>query len=248
MIDIKHIFFDLDHTLWDFELNSELTYTQIFSDYGIDLPMSTFLEVYVPLNMKYWKWYRDGQIDKETLRYKRLKDVFDHYGVSYPILIPRNFGMIINKGLVKRIEKIGLDGEDLFRENHELKALYLEKNSNNEHLLDQEKLDLAGLFDAIRIKAAQIDKSLEGYIGAEGTKAVKALENVEKRLKKALENQNETAMSQIDGIREKLFPGGGLQERHDNFLNFYINNPELIRQILEQFDPFDFSFYQFWEE
>lgn len=74
---VTDIFFDLDHTLWDFELNSELTYTQIFSDYGIDLPMSTFLEVYVPLNMKYWKWYRDGQIDKETLRYKRLKDVFD---------------------------------------------------------------------------------------------------------------------------------------------------------------------------
>ena len=80
---VTDIFFDLDHTLWDFERNSELTYNQIFADFGIDLPLPAFLAVYVPLNMHYWKLYRDGRIDKETLRYKRLKDVFDQ--LNHPV-------------------------------------------------------------------------------------------------------------------------------------------------------------------
>ena len=38
---------------------------------------------------------------------------------------------------------------------------------------------------------------------------------------------NDIAMGQIDTIKDKLFPNGSLQERHDNFLNFYLNNPDL---------------------
>lgn len=86
---VTDIFFDLDHTLWDFERNSELTYAQIFSDFRIDLQLADFLEVYVPLNLHYWKRYRDGEIDKETLRYRRLKDVFDQlkYRVSDAVIL-----------------------------------------------------------------------------------------------------------------------------------------------------------------
>ncbi len=80
---ITDIFFDLDHTLWDFERNSALTYRQIFSDHGIGVPLDHFLEVYIPRNLQYWKLYRDGQIGKEALRYQRLRSVFDELG--YPV-------------------------------------------------------------------------------------------------------------------------------------------------------------------
>ena len=80
----KHIFFDLDHTLWDFEKNSAATFELLFDKFNISLDLSQFLEVYVTANMKYWKLYRQGKIAKEELRYRRLSDVFNrcNYRVS----------------------------------------------------------------------------------------------------------------------------------------------------------------------
>ncbi|HBK70302.1 MAG TPA: noncanonical pyrimidine nucleotidase, YjjG family [Flavobacteriaceae bacterium] len=74
---IKHIFFDLDHTLWDFETNSAKTFDFIFKDNNIDVNLDDFLEQYVPINHQYWKLYREEKVTKSVLRYKRLKDSFD---------------------------------------------------------------------------------------------------------------------------------------------------------------------------
>ncbi len=79
---IKALYFDLDHTLWDFEANSALTFKSLFSEYDIALDLTQFLAVYIPNNNVYWKRYREGKIDKETLRFERLKTVFD--ALNYP--------------------------------------------------------------------------------------------------------------------------------------------------------------------
>ncbi|PQJ22979.1 YjjG family noncanonical pyrimidine nucleotidase [Tenacibaculum sp. SG-28] len=77
MKHIKHLFFDLDHTLWDFEKNSELTFKRIFEEQHISIHFKDFIKVYSPINIRYWKLYRENEITKENLRYKRLKDTFD---------------------------------------------------------------------------------------------------------------------------------------------------------------------------
>ncbi|MCF2873306.1 MULTISPECIES: YjjG family noncanonical pyrimidine nucleotidase [unclassified Tenacibaculum] len=76
-MDIKHIFFDLDHTLWDFDRNSKLTFEQIFKEQSIKIQIDDFLEVYMPINLKYWRLFRENKILKKDLRYKRLKEAFD---------------------------------------------------------------------------------------------------------------------------------------------------------------------------
>ena len=75
-MNIKHVFFDLDHTLWDFDKNSKLTFQQIFDEQNIQLEINDFLEVYIPVNLEYWKLYREDKISKSDLRFNRLKDVF----------------------------------------------------------------------------------------------------------------------------------------------------------------------------
>ena len=75
--NVTDIFFDLDHTLWDFEKNSALTFEKILEINKIAVPLASFLEVYVPINFEYWKLYREEKIDKESLRYQRLKKTFD---------------------------------------------------------------------------------------------------------------------------------------------------------------------------
>ncbi|TYB79927.1 YjjG family noncanonical pyrimidine nucleotidase [Bizionia myxarmorum] len=74
---ITDVFFDLDHTLWDFDKNSALTFDKIFKTHQISINIVDFLKVYEPINLRYWKLYRDDQIDKESLRYRRLKESFD---------------------------------------------------------------------------------------------------------------------------------------------------------------------------
>jgi len=74
---ITDVFFDLDHTLWDFDKNSTLTFAIIFKKNDVVIDIKRFSETYHPINLKYWKLYRDEKVNKSNLRYGRLKDTFD---------------------------------------------------------------------------------------------------------------------------------------------------------------------------
>ena len=75
--NIKHIFFDLDHTLWDFDRNSEMAFAQIFSDKFPHIATLDFIKVYIPINQECWRLYQTNQISHDELRYNRLKHSFD---------------------------------------------------------------------------------------------------------------------------------------------------------------------------
>ena len=79
---ITDVFFDLDHTLWDFERNSALTFQQIFQEQGLQVNITQFLECYVPINFRFWKLYREERVSKQELRYQRLKQSFDAIGLQ----------------------------------------------------------------------------------------------------------------------------------------------------------------------
>jgi putative hydrolase of the HAD superfamily len=83
-MNIQHVFFDLDHTLWDFEKNSDLTFQKVFLKHNINVDLESFLKIYKPLNKEYWKLYREEKISKSDLRYGRLKKPFDalNYTIS----------------------------------------------------------------------------------------------------------------------------------------------------------------------
>lgn len=76
ILNKKAVFFDLDHTLWDFEKNSALAFQLIIDKYSIGVSHQEFNEIYSPINAQYWKLYRDGNITQQDLRYGRLKDTF----------------------------------------------------------------------------------------------------------------------------------------------------------------------------
>lgn len=74
--NITDIFFDLDHTLWDFDKNSNLTFIKIFKLNELEIDIDVFLEAYHPINTNYWDLYRENKISKEKLRFYRLADTF----------------------------------------------------------------------------------------------------------------------------------------------------------------------------
>jgi putative hydrolase of the HAD superfamily len=73
---ISDIFFDLDHTLWDFEKNSALTFEKILQKNQIPVNHAEFVKHYVPINFKYWELFREEKISKEELRFGRLNETF----------------------------------------------------------------------------------------------------------------------------------------------------------------------------
>lgn len=75
--NISDVFFDLDHTLWDFDKNSEITFGKILSNYHPSVEIKEFIEKYVPINQACWKLYQFDKITHEELRYNRLKESFN---------------------------------------------------------------------------------------------------------------------------------------------------------------------------
>nr|WP_315242346.1 YjjG family noncanonical pyrimidine nucleotidase [uncultured Flavobacterium sp.] len=75
--NITDIFFDLDHTLWDFDRNSEMAFDRIFKSKFPEIKCQDFIQKYIPINQACWKLYQNDTITHLELRYNRLKFSFD---------------------------------------------------------------------------------------------------------------------------------------------------------------------------
>ena len=79
---VTDVFFDLDHTLWDFERNSALTFEKILVKNQIPVNPSDFVKQYVPINFKYWELFREDKISKEEMRFGRLMETFTCFNLK----------------------------------------------------------------------------------------------------------------------------------------------------------------------
>ena len=81
----KHIFFDLDRTLWDFDAAAEVAFERIYDKYELKrlgIPSAhEFHEVYHPLNERLWEQYRANEITKDDLNRTRFVLPLEHYGI-----------------------------------------------------------------------------------------------------------------------------------------------------------------------
>lgn len=94
MKNYQHIFFDLDHTLWDYDRNVTESLSELYEHYGLlSLGIDSFerfFNSFHHVNYQLWDWYNVGKIDKVNLRKKRFELIFDHAGSS-PEKIPISF-------------------------------------------------------------------------------------------------------------------------------------------------------------
>jgi putative hydrolase of the HAD superfamily len=86
----KHIFFDLDRTLWDLERNSDEAILELYTRHRLEKigirPFDHFNDNYRKVNERMWGYYMKGQISKDTLRFGRFHKTFLLYGVDNPYL------------------------------------------------------------------------------------------------------------------------------------------------------------------
>ena len=184
----------------------------------------------------------------EVPYWMQLKGVFDHFGVPYPMLMPRNFALYMNGHQYKKAQKLKIDYKDLFLDEIALRKTFIERNTEHELNLNDQKEAFNAIFDQILSKATEVDQTMHGAVKAEQTRLLNSLKHLEKRIVRAEERNHESEIEQLLTLKNKLFPNGIAQERYDNLLNFYINDPQFIQKLVNAFDPLDFRYNVLLEE
>ncbi|MGE0637598.1 MAG: bacillithiol biosynthesis cysteine-adding enzyme BshC [Bacteroidia bacterium] len=174
------------------------------------------------------------------LQYKRM---FAAAAISFPILVLRNSVMVVDESMKAKIEKLGLIAKDFFAPEEKLVNDFILANSSSETGLSIEQQQMKALFTSIKSKATKVDSTLEASIEAELQKQLKVLEQLESRIQRAEKKKHETSLNQLKSIREKLFPGNSLQERHENISTFYLRYGRSFIDVLKQnLQPLDCRF------
>ena len=171
------------------------------------------------------------------------KAQFEHFGVNFPMLIRRNSVLWLDKGTTKKINKLDLSIAQMFQKGDALTRLFVSNQSTVSLDINSEKESVGAAYDSFAEKAKAIDPTLAKTILAEKAKQLKSLGQLEGRLLRAEKQKHETSLQQIAGLKERLFPKNGLQERTDNFLSLYLKYGRAFFDVLlEQLDPLQKKF------
>ena len=171
-----------------------------------------------------------------------FKDYFNFYNIPFPIIIPRNFVIIINEKIKTKLEKLNIKLSDIFKNKNELEKIILKYQSKNKFDLINEKQNIGKEIEKIIDKSKAIDKSLNGKILALKKKTINEINSLEKRLIKEEKKNHQKSLNELDKIMSKLFPDNILQERKENFLNYYLSDKNLVDTLIKNLDPLKFYF------
>ncbi|MBX2915260.1 MAG: bacillithiol biosynthesis cysteine-adding enzyme BshC [Cyclobacteriaceae bacterium] len=179
----------------------------------------------------------------ELVYWLELKKVFDHFEQPYPILLPRNFAMVVDAPTDRKMKKTGIDLKLFFAQKNFIFNHWVLHNSTQELTISKEMQQVSVLFEKLQVKANSIDATLTQFVGAQAKRTANALNRIEQKMLRAEKRRHSDKLQQIEAVKDALFPNGNLQERTDNLLNFYPADSQFIQQLLMHFDPFDFRFY-----
>lgn len=172
-----------------------------------------------------------------------LQELFAHYRIPFPALILRNSFLMVDPLSQQRLQKLGLDINDLFGDAESLINQFVQKHTNASLVLKEEYTAIDKLFDDLVLKARAIDVTLEATVGSERKKAVKSIGKLEHKFLKAEKKKFAWQTEQIRTLKSKLFPADSLQERKENFMPRYIHQgPAFFDMILENLNPLSDKF------
>jgi bacillithiol biosynthesis cysteine-adding enzyme BshC len=179
----------------------------------------------------------------EVVYWLQLKGMFDHYKITFPILLPRNFVLYTEASTSRKISKTDIEVQELFKPVNVLVDDLVKESSQNHLELEAEQKAIASLFADIQKKALKIDQTLESLVGAEAKRAEKSLTKIEQKMVKAEKRHYDDHIRKLEDLKTHLFPGGGPQERSLNYLNFQLGDDQFIMKIKGGLDPFDLRYH-----
>ncbi len=175
----------------------------------------------------------------ELAYWLQLKSVFDHHGVFYPMLVPRNNAIIISAKQLQKFEALGFTLEDVFKGEAKLTAAYTASLEEGNVNIDEEMQAIGKAFTSVGNKLSAVDQTLAGPVAAEHQKLVNSLDNLQKKMIAALKRKHEVSLNQIKSISQVIAPDRTPQERIKNFIPYYLKDGKQFIQTLKQnLEPF----------
>lgn len=179
----------------------------------------------------------------EIAYWLQLKSNFESNTITFPVLLVRNSVLIASEKQVQKIDKLDLSWSDLFMKQQELLNKKTRELSSLTIDFTQQKAFLKQQFVTLNEIAQRTDPSFTGAVKAQEAKQIKGLENLEKRLLKAEKRILSNQLERISLIQNELFPNQGLQERKQNFSEFYIESGALLlSKLLTELNPLEQKF------
>lgn len=180
----------------------------------------------------------------ELAYWLQLKPIFDAVGVPYPMLQLRVSMQLMSHKDAHKMAKLGFDFQKFSDKKERVLKEHLfeireRKNTNSalhEHIDALEKIMLE--------QAQSVDHTLIAAAKAERARIQKLLDNFLKKLERNEKRLHSDALNRLSTLHEKYFPNDGLQERHENFVSFYLETQEqIIPQIIEGINAFQSDFW-----
>lgn len=178
----------------------------------------------------------------EIVYWLQLKPIFDHFGEAFPAVMPRNFVAVVDKNTQRKIDTLELSDKELFQDVLSWKKQYLDKHASSDIYLAKEREGLTSILAQAKSHAVLLDQTLGYSFEAASVRALKIVDQLASKLRKAEERKHAHEISLRETIAQHLFPGGAPQERVENFMKFYLDNPHFVEVLFEVFDPLDFDF------
>lgn len=169
----------------------------------------------------------------EIAYWLQLKLMFDDANVFFPVLQPRKFALLLNEKHLLKWQNLGLSTEDIFLSLEEVEKKIVATDFKG---FEEEKTNSIEFFEALNSKVKAIDFSLSGTVESEKQKLLKGLEHLEQKVSRSIKQKNETSIQQLKKIKNTYFPAHSIQERYDNFINYYSANLNLIQDLKTTFE------------
>ncbi len=171
----------------------------------------------------------------ELAYWLELKDLFDEYGVPYPVLVVRNSFLLVPHKMVGKIERMGFEVADFFKTTDVLLNELVKRDSAAQVHLTNEIRDSIAFYEHLQNVAGKIDASLVAHVQAIEKQMLDKLKSLEKKMIRAEKRKFADQFRQLQNIREALFPNNTLQERKENFLPYYAQyGPRFIEWLHDE--------------
>lgn len=173
----------------------------------------------------------------EIAYWLQIKALFDNHRVPFPMLRLRDSVLLYKKMQADLMEQHKLDLLDLkLGVDQIIKSIAIQQAAHSLQLTDAEGY----LFQAkskVLEKVYSVNQNLEAMVEAEFAKMIKTLERIESKLIKEEKMKHEQLQNKLLKVREHFFPENSFQERHDNFLTYYLKDDAFLVKILRILAP-----------
>ncbi len=168
------------------------------------------------------------------------KSQFAHFGLNFPMLVRRDSAFWLSHRIQRKLVGLDLSLEDLSNRPEQVEKKYVEQHAKADFDIGAERAKLETGFAELQEKASTVDPTLGPMVGAQAAKMLKQIDHIGGKIRKTEKEKHRRALDDLQELRGELFPGDGLQERHDNFLSIYLSEgPAFFDLLLESFNPLD---------